>query len=356
MGQDIAGIVEEGVEDGTFPGAVVLVEKDRHTVLAVVRGERQVHPAREPMTADTLFDLASLTKPLATAPLVLAVCGREGIDLSSRLERFLPELPLDTGEITILQALLHTGGLPPVPDLYTQFPESDRVDPAAAERLLLSRRPQTKAGAEVIYSCTGYQLLGLFLKRVTGLRVGELFRTLIAEPCGITDLLFRPGAEDRRRAAATEWCAWRKRWIRGEVHDENSWCLGGDAGNAGLFGTGSAVLRWISVFCTGGVLDCVRVLSESAVRLMRTCLTEGMNRRRAVGFMMHDAEAPVGPLYGADSFGHTGFTGTSVWIEPSLDLRVVTLTNRVHLGREGTAPKIVDFRLRLHEAVYREFQ
>lgn len=356
MERDLAGIIERGMEDGTFPGAVVLVEKGGRTVLSVVRGERQVHPAREPMSADTLFDLASLTKPLATAPLVLAVCAREGIDLAERLARFLPELPDETGEITLLQALLHVGGLPPVPDLYTGFPEADRADAAAAERLLLSRRPQARPGTEVIYSCTGYQLLGVFLKRVTGLRVGELFRTFFAEPCGFADLLFRPGAEDRRRAAATEWCAWRKRWIRGEVHDENSWCLGGDAGNAGLFGSAAAVMRWISVLRSGASPGGVRLLPEERARLMRTSLTEGLNRRRAVGFMMHDSEAPVGPTYGADSFGHTGFTGTSVWVEPALDLTVVILTNRVHLGREGTAQKIVAFRRGLHAAVREEFR
>lgn len=355
MEQEPERIIEEGISDGTFPGAVVLVEKAGRTVLSVVRGNRQLQPVREPMTEDTLFDLASLTKPLATAPMVLALCDREGIELSSSLGRFLPELCPEAAAITILQALLHTGGLPPVPDLYREFPDAGSADPAAAERLLLSRRPTTKAGTEVVYSCTGYQLLGLFLKRVGGRRLRDLFRSLAAEPCGLTDLEFSPEGEARRRAAATERCPWRGRWIRGEVHDENSWCLGGDAGNAGLFGTASSVLRWLSVFSRGGVLGGVRVLPEPGVRLMRTCLTEGMNRRRAVGFMMHDAEAPVGPLYGADSFGHTGFTGTSVWTEPSLDLRVVLLTNRVHLGRAGTDVKMREFRLRLHGAVRRAF-
>jgi CubicO group peptidase (beta-lactamase class C family) len=306
------------------------------------------------MTGDTLFDLASLTKPLATAPLVLAVCARKGIDLDSSLGRFVSGLDPATSGVSLRRLLLHTAGLPPVPNLYTLFPDAAKADAGVAERALLSRRPQAPPGSEVIYSCTGYQLLGLFLRRVTGRRLRDLFQSLVAGRCGLEDLLFCPPPSLRSRTAATEYCPWRKRWIRGEVHDENCWCLGGDAGNAGLFGTAEAVLRLLSLFASGGTVGGKQVLDASALRFMTVCQTEGLNRRRAAGFMMHDAEAPVGPGYSAVSYGHTGFTGTSVWVEPRLDLKVVALTNRVHFGRSETEEKIRSFRLRLHEAVLEE--
>ncbi len=333
----ITAVVDEGIANGTFPGAVVLVEKKGRAVISLARGDRQVQPAREPMTADTLFDLASLTKPLATAPLVLLVAAREGIGLDSALGSRLPGVCAESGALTLRELLLHTGGLPPVPNLYKAF-DASSVDRDEAERLLLSRRPERAPGSEVVYSCTGYQLLGLWLRRVTGKSLRELFREKVAAPLGLADdLLFNP--PDSSRCATTELCGWRKRWMRGEVHDENSWCLGGDAGNAGLFGTAAAVLRRLE-----------ELASDDLFAPMRRSFTDGLNRRRAVGFMMHDAEAPVGPLYSSDSFGHTGFTGTSVWVEPAAALRVVALTNRVHLGRAETDTKLKAFRVALHEA------
>ncbi len=342
LADGVEAVVEQGIVDGTFPGAVVLIEKKGKVALSVVRGDRQIEPVREPMSPDTLFDLASLTKPLATAPLALLVAA-QGIDLDGRLGRYLPGLCAESRDLTLRQLLLHTSGLAAVPDLYTAFADPTAVDREAAERLLLSRRPQRPPGTEVVYSCTGYQLLGLLLRRVTGLPLGELFRTVIAEPLGLArELLFNP--PEPGRCAATERCPWRGRWIRGEVHDENSWCLGGEAGNAGLFGTAAAVLRLLGVLA-----------EADQFRQMRTSFTDGLNRRRAIGFMMHDAEAPVGPLFSRDSFGHTGFTGTSVWVEPAAELSVVALTNRVHLGRAGTQEKLVAFRRALHEAALRDW-
>jgi CubicO group peptidase (beta-lactamase class C family) len=352
--ETIETVVEQGIVNGTFPGAVVLIEKDGRIVYSIAMGDRQIFPAAEAMTADTLFDLASLTKPLATAPLVLKVCSQEGIDLESLLARYVPEANSATGAVSLRQLLLHTAGLPPVPGLYTEFPDPTTVEPRAAEGLLLARRPESPPGRGVVYSCTGYQLLGVFLRRVTGRRVGELFRTFLSGPCGLEDLFFCPPSQMRGRTAPTEHCPWRGRWIRGEVHDENCWCLGGDAGNAGLFGTAGAVVRLLSTLVSPGRSGKTAPLREPETRLMTTCLTPGLNRRRAVGFMMHDSEAPVGPRYSQDSFGHTGFTGTSVWVEPRRDLKVVALTNRVHLGREETQEGLTTFRIRLHEAVLDE--
>jgi len=352
---NIEALVDAQIRRGTFPGIVLLVEKAGKVTLSLVKGSRQLHPQPEAMTGDTLFDLGSITKPLATAVLTLRVCEQEGIGLERELGDFIPEIAPASGEITLAQLLLHTGGLPPDPLLYKEFPDDRSVDRRRAVARLLAIVPETPPGTEVIYSCTGYLMLGLFLERVTNTRLAKLFCTAVAEPCGIQDLFFQPPLEIRSRIAATEHCSWRGRWIRGEVHDENSWCLGGDGGNAGLFATAEGVLELLSIFDSPGQVRGVRLLSTDSVGRMSSCQSQGMGERRSIGFRMQDGGSPVGPLFSRSSFGHTGFPGTSIWIDPQKQLKIVALTNRVHLGREATDGKIREFRRVLHSAACQAF-
>ena len=353
MTQDIEVLATSEANSGSFPGIVLLVQKEQKVPYSLAKGFRQINPTREAMTEDTIFDLASMTKPLATALLTLHIANREKINLDRKIGGFLTDISPKAGEITLRQLLLHTGGLPPVPDIYLEFPDPQNIDYERALKKLLSVVPEKPPGTEVIYSCTGYLILGQFLKRLTGLRLQKLFTEIITGPCGIDDLFFNPEARFRSRTATTEFCSWRKRWIRGEVHDENSYSLGGDGGNAGLFGTAYSVLALLSLFDSEGTLNGVQVLPPSCCALMRNCLTGDLNSRRAIGFIMQNKETLVGPMFSQSSFGHTGFTGTSVWIEPEKKLKIVTLTNRVHLGREATDQKIKDFRIKIHSAVYR---
>jgi CubicO group peptidase (beta-lactamase class C family) len=349
---DIEALVDAEIQRGCFPGIVLLVEQAGKIIFSLVKGSRQLHPKPEVMTADTLFDLGSITKPLATALLTLKACQQEGIHLERKIGEFLPEIVPQSGQITLRQLLLHTGGLPPDPFIYKKFPGDRPIDRNLAVRQLLAIVPEKPPGTEVIYSCTGYLLLGLFLERVTNSRLSELFRTTVTERCGIEDLFFRPRIELRPRTAATEFCSWRKRWIRGEVHDENSYCLGGDGGNAGLFGTAGGVLELLSIFDSQGQVKGIPLLSPTGVGQMSSCLTQGMGERRSIGFLIQGDGSPVGPEFSRSSFGHTGFPGTSIWIEPEKRLKIVTLTNRVHLGREHTDSKIKEFRKTVHSAIY----
>jgi len=355
METSIEHLVEEEIGRGTFPGIVALVRKEGKSVLSLVRGKRQLEPSPEQMTEETLFDLASVTKPLCTALLTLHLTAQEKIALDRCIGEFVPLKSRDTAGITLRQLLLHTGGLPPVPDVYLRFPDPDRIDPREAEKFLLAVEPEQAADREVLYSCTGYLLLAQFLKKLSGRRLARLFAERIAGPCGIEDLLFNPGTELEGRCAATEFCRWRKRWIRGQVHDENAYCLGGDGGNAGLFGTAGSVLELLGLFSSQGFLNGIQLLRPEEVRLMRTCFTEGLNFRRSIGFRMQDEEVLMGPLFGPSSFGHTGFTGTSVWIDPEQRLEIVVLTNRVHLGREPTDAKLKAFRKKIHSAIRRRW-
>jgi CubicO group peptidase (beta-lactamase class C family) len=349
---DIEALVDAGIEKGSFPGIVLLVEKADRLLYSLVKGFRQCHPMREAMTVDTLFDLGSITKPLSTALLTLKVCEQESIRLDRKIREFVPEIVPESGEITLLQLLLHTGGLPPDPYIYREFPDPLHIDHQRAVEKLLAIVPDRPPGTEVIYSCTGYLLLGQFLERVTDMCLGKFFQRIVADSCRIGDLFFNPRLQVQPRVAATEFCSWRKRWIRGEVHDENCYCLGGDGGNAGLFGTARSMLELLSIFTSEGNVKGVQLLSASGARQMSSCLTQGKSYRRSVGFLMQDESSPVGPMFSQSSFGHTGFTGTSIWIDPEKQLKIIALTNRVHLGREATDLKIKEFRRQIHSAIY----
>ncbi len=351
--KDIEALVDAEIERGTFPGIVLLVEKQNNIRYSLVKGFRQCYPQREGMTEDTIFDLGSITKPLATAVLVLELCEREGISLERTIREFVPDIAPRSGEITLFQLLLHTGGLPPDPFLYREFPDDRSIDRDRAVAKLLAIVPDIPPGTDVMYSCTGYLILGQFLERITNMSLGKLFQEMVTGRGGIEDLFFHPPPELRPRIAATEFCSWRNRWIRGEVHDENCFCLGGEAGNAGLFGTARSVLRLLSIFTEEGCLEGARILSPAGVKRMVSCLTQGMNCRRSIGFHMQDDTSPVGAEFSRSSFGHTGFPGTSIWIEPEKQLKIVTLTNRIHLGREATDLKIKEARKSIHSAVRR---
>ena len=349
---DIEFLIDEAIRQELFPGIVLLVSKNGSLVFAKAQGARQLDPKEESMTDDTIFDLSDITQPLATALLTVMVMGREKIGVGDRIGYFVPEIVEGSRDITLGQLLLHTGGLPPRVDLYREFPDSRSIDYNRAVQLLLAVKPQKAPGKQVLYSQTGYLLLGQFLRRVTGARLQELFAQLVASPCNLADTFFNPPVVLWGRVAATGQCPWRKRWIRGQVFDRDSYCLGGEGGNAGLFAPASSVLQLLSLFENGGVVNGFQLLSENQVRLMHTSLTAGLNRRRSFGFLLQGEDSPVGPLYSADSYGQTGETGTSVWVEPAGKVMIAMLTNRIHKHGEQTQIPFADFCRRLHALVH----
>lgn len=350
--QKIEDLISSALSERCFPGIVLIAERRGLRLLSHTAGRRQTEPSAEVMTEDTIFDLASMTKPLATAILTMRLLETEGISIDRPLGSFLPEVAEATRSLALRSLLLHTSGLPATPGIYTKF-ASARQDRELARSYLYSVEPVAPEGRQVIYACTGYLFLGEVLRRCTGRGLGELFHDWVAAPLGLEDLLFSPPVELRPRVAPTEHCAFRGRWIRGEVHDENAWCMGGEAGNAGLFGSAAAVARLAGLFLHSGAVDGIQVLRPESVALMTTCGTTGFPERRSCGFMMGYPGCAAGPLAGAFSFGHTGFTGTSLWIDPERELIVVALTNRVHYGREQTAEAIRAFRRALHGEIFR---
>ena len=353
-------VVERAALDGVFPCAAALARYRGESATALAGSPE---PGEAPLRMDALFDLASLTKPLATTLLVLRALESGSLDLDDPLERMLPQAMGGRLGATISDLLSHQAGLPPIPALQAYFPNSVSIDRDTAIAHLLAIPCAKPPRQEVDYSCTGFLLLGLVLERIGGQRLSALFDREIAGPLGLSPPVagspagaargrrsgiatFKPSTELGTRSVPTEYCAWRGRRIRGEVHDESSFCLGGDGGNAGLFADLAGVAKLFGVYKHGGGL--LKPESVAAARLLRT---SGLARLRGLGLQLHDAETCDGPRWPADSYGHTGFTGTSAWHSPSLGLTAIVLSNRVYHGRDSTAEKITEFRLAFHGAL-----
>jgi CubicO group peptidase (beta-lactamase class C family) len=355
--RELGRLLEAGVSAGVFPGGVAVVRRAQKAVSSVAVGNAEVVPEHRAVQLDTLFDLASLTKVLCTVPVVLRLCAEGLVDLDAPLRRWLPELQeAPCGRVTVRQALAHTGGLPAWRPLYLEARGLDAVVQAVAKVPL-----EAEPGHRVVYSDLGVLLVGAAVERATGRRMDALFEEHVARPLGLGQSQFCPPPAWHRRCAATErgnryerdlageagaGFPWREGVIVGEVHDGNAYyALGGVAPHAGLFSTAEEVAR-VAEAWAGPAAWLPEGYRLEAVRDQRGAAA---GPPRGLGWVLHHPEAFFAAL-GPRSFGHTGFTGTSVAVDPERALVVVLLTNRVHPQvREGVA----DFRRAFHEAVAR---
>lgn len=334
----IRAFLEEAIVAGVTPGAVALVERGGETLCHLAVGDAQLVPTREALSVDTPFDLASLTKPLATAALALLLERELGLapDLPARV--LLPELAtLDLDGITLSRLLRHESGLAAWHPLYVAAEEVGGYL-RGIRSLPLASRP----GSAVLYSDLGYVVAGEMVARAAGAGIDRLFHEMIAVPLGL-DVSFRPDPARAPRAAATEvgqeyeralagavasgYRGFRSGTIRGEVHDHNAWVAGGVLGSAGLFGCARDLQRLgRELLGEGSGVFPPRVLTRLR---QRSALAEG--EARSEGFALNAAgSGSCGPALEEDAFGHTGFTGTSIWIEPRRRGIYILLTNRVH--------------------------
>jgi uncharacterized protein YbbC (DUF1343 family)/CubicO group peptidase (beta-lactamase class C family) len=327
----IDAAVEEAISKGDLPGAVVLVGRGDRTLYRKAYGNRALRPAPEKMTADTIFDIASLTKVVATAPSILRLAEDGKLRLADPVTRYIPDFAAGGGErgkITIEQLLTHRAGFRPDDpiELYTGAP--DEIF-ARKYRQPLASRP----GAEFVYSDVGFEILGEIVRRVSGAPLDRFAQDRIFRPLGMRETGFRPlpstPAGDLSRFAPTE--QREGRWMRGEVHDPRAYALGGVAGHAGLFSTADDLAKFCRMILGGGSLGGARVLSPLGVEALTRPRFSGDGNVRSLGFDMATGfSSPRGDLFPPGSFGHTGFTGTSLWIDPSSRTFVILLSNRVH--------------------------
>jgi CubicO group peptidase (beta-lactamase class C family) len=342
-----AELIDAAVADGTVPGAVLAAGvRDAEPLLLHVAGDAQRDAAsRRPMTAGTVFDLASLTKVVATTPCILHLAGRGEIGLDEPVRRYLPAFAGPGKEtVTVRQLLTHASGLPDQRRYYQQPRRRAQILAAALAEPLAA-----EPGAAVCYSDIGFIVLGELAAAVAGCGLDELAQRIVCEPLAMTATRYRPSRDWAGRIAATEPVGGTAKV--GVVHDENAEALGGLAGHAGLFGTAADLGRyaaaWASPDGPGTVLPLPGRLRAEALR----CQTEGLDGRRGLGWGLRgDRWDNMGDGWPAAGAGHTGFTGTSLSLDPGSGLWAVLLTNAVHFGR-GPEHSVVGLRKRVHAAV-----
>jgi uncharacterized protein YbbC (DUF1343 family)/CubicO group peptidase (beta-lactamase class C family) len=328
-------VMRQALDRGELPGAVVLIVHGDRVVFRKAYGLRSRAPAETPMTVDTVFDLASLTKPIATATSVMLLVEQGKLRLADRVADHLPGFGQHgKDKITLEHLLLHTSGL------VADNPEADYRDgrEKALERIN-DLTPLAEPGARFVYSDVNFILLGEVLGRVAGEPLDEFARKHIFEPLGMKETTFRPKGALRERAAPTE--ARAGRFEPGVVHDPRAFGLGGVAGHAGLFSTADDLAVFARLLLRGGAVDGHRLLAPATLRTMTTPrpVPRGL---RAYGWDVDTAFSKNrGDLFPRDrGFGHTGFTGTSLWVDPGSDTAVIFLSNRVHPDGKGNVTRL----------------
>jgi uncharacterized protein YbbC (DUF1343 family)/CubicO group peptidase (beta-lactamase class C family) len=342
------GVIAAAIEKKELPGAVVLVARHGRIVWRKAYGARAVEPRREAMTTDSIFDLASLTKIAATATSIMMLIEQGKVRLADPVVQFIPEMKGDGRDaITIEQLLTHTAGFAPDFDLRERWTGYDE-----ALQRLYREPPRNSPGARFVYSDINYIALGEVVHRVSGQTLDEFARRNIFAPLGMRDTVFRPDAKLSARIAPTEKRrgqmnylgdsgahvgAEAEQWLRGQVHDPTSFRMGGVAGHAGLFSTADDLAIFCQMILNGGTYNGVRILSPMAVATMtRPRAVAESGAARGLGWDIATTfSTNKGDLFPLGSFGHTGFTGTSMWIDPATDSFVIFLSNRVHPDGKG---------------------
>jgi CubicO group peptidase (beta-lactamase class C family) len=342
------------IEAKHFPGAVYLISENGETKCVRASGNAVVIPEVIPATIDTIYDLASLTKPLVTTLLCAILEEQQRLNFELTVGSYLPEfLADDKRDITVKQLLTHSSGLPAWRPLYAEI-----TDPSDVLRYISQIPLANPIGTKVVYSDLGFIVLGKLMEQICGLPLADVARQGIFAKLELSDTCFNPPASLRKRIAATEYgnqyeekmagdsashfTNWRREMIWGQVHDGNAHFLNGVAGHAGLFGSAKDVLKIARQFLPGGEL-----LNNQSLPQFCTNLTSGCGIDRSIGWTLStNTNGAAGNRISRTAFGHSGFTGTSVWIDPEKNRIFILLTNRVHPLRSDF--DMDDLRRRFH--------
>jgi CubicO group peptidase (beta-lactamase class C family) len=368
-GRGIRAVLEEGVAQGAFPGAVVLVARGADVVWHEAVGQRSVEPSRTPLGVDTVYDLASLTKPLATTLAVLLLVEEGKLKLDDRVSRFVPGFAVyGKDAVTIRHLLAHCSGLAAH---RPYFEEIRRLEREGRPAFVASRgardfvyeaihreRPVHPPGTRAVYGDLGFMLLGELVELITRQTLADFVRARLYRPLGLAHLDFVDLTRLKRdrltpdveAIAPTERCPWRGKILCGEVHDDNAWAMGGVAGHAGLFGNAASVHAMLVMLraCARGEAG---PLSAALVREMWRRDGTVAGSTWALGWDLPSSEgSSAGRFVSPTAVGHLGFTGVSMWLDGERDCHVVLLTNRVHPTRRNDMIRAI--RPRLHDAVF----
>jgi beta-glucosidase-like glycosyl hydrolase/CubicO group peptidase (beta-lactamase class C family) len=349
--QEVERILNEAVRAKAFPGGVVVVGRGGKVVLEHAFGRLSYKRGSPRVRDDTLYDVASLTKVVVTTTLAMIFVERGKLALERPVQDYIPEFQGEYKHLaTVADLLAHTSGTLWWKDFYRQVSGMTKREAKAKiladiYTLPLDYAPRAKS----VYSDLGILLLGEILERLSGHTLDELAKNEIFEPLGMDDSTFNPDTSRLDLIAPTEDDPWRGRVVRGEVHDENAFVLGGVAPHAGLFSTGADLARFAQMMLNGGVYGPHRIVRRSTIERFTTRAGLVPNSSRALGWDTPSKVSSAGRYFSSSSYGHTGFTGTSIWIDPQHDLLVILLTNRVHPTRENR--QIREIRPAVHDAV-----
>src|SRR3954471_16589249 len=337
-------VVERGIKAGGYPGAAVVVGRKGAVVWEKGFGHVGWTPDASSVEAEeTIYDLASLTKVVGTTSAVMILFDEGKIRLDDYVVKYLPEFTGGGRELVTIRLLLeHRSGLPAGRDLWRIAHTAEEARAAVLQTPLIGA-----PGQYYEYSDLGADVLGFMVESVTGQRLDQFLDARVFTPLGMTDTHFRPDASLRGRIAPTELNPPRGYPLRGEVHDENAYALGGVAGHAGLFSTASDLAVFAQMLLNGGSYNGTRIVADSTVKLF----TRRAAGTRALGWDTCGGKGSCGTYLSPTAYGHTGFTGTSLWIDPDREMFVVLLTNRVHAARARRPAKVIsDVRADLADA------
>ncbi len=366
MADAITTAMEQAVQDGVFPGAVLLVQEGAEIRRCDVVGAAALQPSSDPpdppdpMTRATLFDLASLTKPIATATAMLLLIQRGRLALDQPVTQWLPDF---RGEgkngVTLFHLLNHSSGLPAWKPFYKAITPDEAGRAAARLHERIMAEPLVyPTGSQSIYSDVGFILLGVIVERAAGRSLDQWCREKLFAPLAMDSTGFRPLGRPElaaRSIAATEQCAWRGRLLRGDVHDENCFALGGVSGHAGLFAPADDLARFI-----GALMAADQGRAEGPFAGVPPALLDQFLSRRStpgsswgLGWDTPSEPSSSGHGFSPRSCGHLGYTGTSLWIDRDRGWSVLLLTNRVHPTSRNV--KISAFRPLIHDLVAKTY-
>jgi CubicO group peptidase (beta-lactamase class C family) len=342
---EINQVVEEEIAKGSFPGAVVLVGQQDDIVYWQAFGNKIVDPCEEPTDRNTIFDLASMTKPIATATSIMILRDRKAIALDDYVSKYLPAFACKGKEEARIEHLLtHTSGLPAYTNAARLAEQFGSTCPDKVIEKICSLEALSKPGEEFRYSCLGYITLAKIVETISGQNIGEFSKENIFTPLGMKHTSFKPPDSRKQNIAATEVIDGMP--LRGVVHDPLARLMAGLSGNAGLFSNAYDLSIYCRMLLNGGALNGKRILSPEAVTLLTTARTHG----RACGFDVNSAYAWVKGSYAPEqAYCHTGYTGTSIVCDPVSKTFVIILTNRAHPNDDGTTKPV---RIKISDIVF----
>jgi CubicO group peptidase (beta-lactamase class C family) len=323
----VRNVLQRAIADSAFPGAYAIVGTHDRIIAQQSVGHLDWKSSPAP-DEHTLWDIASLTKVVGVTTALMQLVEQHRVDLDAPLQRYIPDWTGRNKErVTVRNLLTHTSGLPAF-KAYDQITKN--ADSIAT--LMFATPLDTLPGAKMVYSDIGAYMLGRLVERVSGQPLDEYLRDHVFAPLRMRETMYRPPASLLPRIAPTEYDPLRGGLVRGRVHDERAYYLGGVSAHAGIFSSAHDLARFAQMYLNGGALDGVRIVDSQTIRQF----TARQVADRALGWQKPGNSNSAGHFLSPDAFGHTGFTGTSIWMDPRRDLFVILLSNRVNPTRANT--------------------